>query len=466
MTITSFHSQYKPQLNKAENLTEVPQASSPQVNLQTPPDIFTLRFGATPAVQTDAARRVENQAQLQAELDNLKTNGNRHIALTASKDKRIDEGSEITVGESEVIEGLLEEEPFMKEEYAFKGENPLNFYQTGNIPPRYQILTDADVRLCSETAKYLKKELNRERPVNQVLDLGSGGDEFKKATIFLNALREKSWIHGLRTKPTPLVYIPTDLDDEMLRTASQAFLRNRSMNHVKIATLVGDFEDTIPLLPAPPLPNRQLYLFLGLTIGNMPAGHLESFAQYVSNAATPGSFLVVSYANAPRKESDEVSREKVLKDQNNRIAIYSEKPIEDMLMYNFDVVNEILEKNGGHGFDKSKWEYEVTYNEARSRVERKVKCKDGQKDTIRFSNDDKDARTFKGRDIDKSEGDRINLGFTRQFTPEEIQETFKDFDMQRNYIDDSQYVGMMILKKKEHIPHPRRPITNPVTVST
>lgn len=191
--------------------------------------------------------------------------------MTVSLSNYLDADSAYRALRCDVAEGLVSKPKSLAPKWFYDDIGSELFDQITRLPEYY--LTRAETEILGATAVRIASETRAET----VVELGSGTSE--KTRILLNALQNQG---SLRK------YVPFDVDASMLATSAAAL--QGEYPGIEIAAVCGDFEEHLAEIP---VGGRRLFIFLGSTIGNLPAGPRAEFLAGLAAVMQPGDSLLL-----------------------------------------------------------------------------------------------------------------------------------------------------------------------------
>jgi L-histidine N-alpha-methyltransferase len=186
-------------------------------------------------------------------------------------DRHLEPGQRRTALEADVRAGLTATPKALPPKWFYDARGSQLFDQITKLPEYYP--TRLEKALLREHAD----DVARLTGAGTLVELGSGTSE--KTTLVLDALRDVGTLQR---------FVPFDVDEWVLREAG-AQIAERYPG-VAVHAVVGDFEHHLDRLP---LEGRSLVAFLGGTIGNLVPSQRTSFLRALSQAMSPGDWLLL-----------------------------------------------------------------------------------------------------------------------------------------------------------------------------
>jgi L-histidine N-alpha-methyltransferase len=176
---------------------------------------------------------------------------------------------------ADVVRGLSQEQKWLPSRFFYDGRGSGLFDAICDLPEYYPTRTEESI-----LTEFAGEIAERTGPVD-IVELGSGSA--RKTRLLLTAYSEADG-------GAPLQYVPIDVSEDALRASAGDLLQ--SYHNLQISGFSGTYEQGLAALPKALAP-RRMVIFLGSSLGNFHAdGRAELFAQ-VSEALSPGDFLLL-----------------------------------------------------------------------------------------------------------------------------------------------------------------------------
>ncbi len=176
---------------------------------------------------------------------------------------------------ADVARGLSQEQKWLPSRFFYDGRGSRLFDAICDLPEYYPTRTEESI-----LTEYAAEIAERTGPVD-IVELGSGSA--RKTRLLLTAYSEADAGGSLQ-------YVPIDVSEDALRASAGDLLRN--YRNLQISGFSGTYRQGLATLPEPVAPHRMV-IFLGSSLGNFHAdGRAELFGQ-ISEALSPGDFLLL-----------------------------------------------------------------------------------------------------------------------------------------------------------------------------
>jgi len=187
-------------------------------------------------------------------------------------------------------------------------------------------------------------EIVRHAGARELVELGSGAAT--KTRVLLDAMRRQNLMHR---------YIPFDVNEMIVRRSGEELVE--LYPGLEVHGVVGDFSEHLEHIPSG---DRQLYVFLGGTIGNFSTREATEFLGRVAAVMSPGDRLLLG--------TD------LIKDRAMLHAAYNDSRgvTEAFNLNTLGVVNGLADGD----FMPELFDHEAFYNESEHRIEMWVRAKE------------------------------------------------------------------------------------------
>ncbi|HTZ81172.1 MAG TPA: L-histidine N(alpha)-methyltransferase [Stellaceae bacterium] len=231
------------------------------------------------------------------------------------------------------LAGLSRSEKAIPCRFLYDQRGSALFEQICELPEYY--VTRTEMAILAERAAAIAARVG---PRAQLVEFGSGAS--RKVRLLLQALRDLS------------AYVPVDISRDFLREAASSVAAD--FPDVEVSAICADYSEPrrLPVLPVV-RGGRRVGFFPGSTIGNLTPEEAIAFLSGCREALGPQSGMIVGV--------DLKKDPRVLHDAYNDAAGITAEFILNIL----DRMNREL----GADFDRSRFRYEASYNEAAGRIE-------------------------------------------------------------------------------------------------
>ena len=232
----------------------------------------------------------------------------------------------------DILKGLTASQKFIPSKYFYDAYGSALFGKICSLTEYYP--TRTEVSILNQAAPSIMDSFQR----GDLIELGSGANW--KVRILLNAL-EKS-------KLTDLRYVPVDVSEEALITASEELLD--IYPELTVLAIVADFTHTLHVLPNG---RPKLIVFFGSTLGNFNDEEQLNFLRLIAHSMKPGDKFLIGLDMVKSKNTLEAA-------YNDSEGITSE--------FNKNVLN-IVNRELRANFNSSHFDHVAFYNMKKERVE-------------------------------------------------------------------------------------------------
>jgi L-histidine N-alpha-methyltransferase len=171
----------------------------------------------------------------------------------------------------DVLRGLTATPKFLPPKWHYDARGSALFDEITRLPEYY--LTRCERAILEAEAPAIARAAG----ADTLIELGSGTSA--KTRLLLSAMSEAGTLER---------FVPFDVDEETLRAAAAAIVREYPA--VAVHAVVGDFERHLPLLPSG---GRRMVAFLGSTIGNLAPVARARFLAGLAGSLVPGDTLLL-----------------------------------------------------------------------------------------------------------------------------------------------------------------------------
>jgi L-histidine N-alpha-methyltransferase len=232
----------------------------------------------------------------------------------------------------DVIKGLTASKKFIPSKYFYDDHGSALFDKICTLTEYYP--TRTEISILNHAAPYIMDSFLR----GDLIELGAGAN--CKIRILLDAI-------GV-SKSTDLRYVPVDLSEKALITASKELLLLHP--ELKVLAIIADFTHTLHVLPND---QPKLMVFFGSTLGNLNNEEQLAFLRLIAHAMKPGDKFLIGLDMVKSKKTLEAA-------YNDSQGITSE--------FNKNVLN-VLNRELNANFDSSHFNHVAFYDMTKKRVE-------------------------------------------------------------------------------------------------
>lgn len=301
----------------------------------------------------------------------------------------------------DVRTGLLEAPYSLQPKYFYDERGSELFDNICNTPEYYP------TRVEDELLQLHCDSIIAETLPGQIIELGSGTS--RKTRRLFDACENKA--HSCS-------YAPFDVCEPMLiQTAND--LRS-SYSWLDVSPLLGDYHAGLANLPLEY--DRNLFVFLGSTIGNFEPDEAKSFILDLRNKMHDGDYFLIG--------ADRVKNVDVLNAAyNDSMGLTAE--------FNLNVLR-VLNRELGSNFDLNKFQHQAHYNVEKGRIEMYLLSLEDQKidiDSLQAS-------------IKLQQGEKILTELSHKYKSDEIESQLTNygFEVLKHYQPDSQYFSLLLAR--------------------
>ncbi|MGQ1787717.1 MULTISPECIES: L-histidine N(alpha)-methyltransferase [unclassified Saccharicrinis] len=245
------------------------------------------------------------------------------------------------------------------------------------------------------------------RDIN-VIELGSG--DHSKINLLLNQVP--------RDILSTITYFPVDISKSAIaRSTSHLSLQ---LPELKVYGLVADFIHQIPQLS---FSGRNLFMFLGSTIGNLLPSEIKAFMEDISSIMQPGDYLLMGMDLV----KDISTLENAYNDSKHITAKFNKN------------VLRVLNKLTGSDLCPDKFNHKAFFNKEMSRIEMHLEAK---------TNMSMDFPVLNQR-IYFKEGETIHTENSHKFNPESIKiiGNFGRLQLDNIFMDENEWFSLALYNK-------------------
>lgn len=282
---------------------------------------------------------------MRAKTERIQRGSQQRIASPPIVDVHVKPGTGSTLAR-DVREGLSKKQKSLPPKHFYDERGSRLFDEICKTPEYYQ--TRTELSLLRTIADEIVCRIAPDDPEREVglVELGSGAA--RKTRCLLDAASR----HALRC-----VYIPFDVSEEMLRSASSSLQRDYSW--LPIHGVVGDYDRHLDRIPHR---HHRLFVFLGGTIGNFEEEQARAFLRRLSATMGPADRLLMG--------TD------LLKDTARLNAAYNDR---QGLTAEFNKnVLLVINRELGADFDLDRFEHVAFFHDERRQIEMHLRSKGAQ----------------------------------------------------------------------------------------
>ncbi|MBT7953064.1 MAG: L-histidine N(alpha)-methyltransferase [Gammaproteobacteria bacterium] len=301
----------------------------------------------------------------------------------------------------DVRTGLLEAPYSLQPKYFYDERGSQLFDSICNTPEYYP------TRVEDELLQLYADSIIAETLPKQIIELGSGTS--RKTRRLFDACESKAHCCS---------YAPFDVCEPMLiQTANDL---HSTYSWLDVSPLLGDYHAGLANLPLEY--NRNLFVFLGSTIGNFEPEEAKSFILDLRNKMIDGDFFLIG--------ADRVKNINVLNAAyNDSRGLTAE--------FNLNVLR-VLNRELGSNFDLNKFQHQAHYNIEKGRIEMHLLSLEAQKidiDSLKAS-------------FNLQQGEKILTELSHKYEFDEIESllTNSGFELVKHYQPDNQYFSLLLAR--------------------
>lgn len=260
------------------------------------------------------------------------------------KVRRLDNEVKLNSFAQDVLAGLTASPKTLQPKY-FYDELGSHLFEAICCLPEYYVKRDEDEILQNYTDEIIASINTTGLNSIRLIELGSGSSE--KTRYLIDFLLKHEF---------PVQYIPIDISESSLRTSSKELLR--LYPQLRVIAYAADFFTALKTLSATSRDEswnkeRNIFLFLGSTIGNLSPHEANELLRGIRNAIYPGDALLIG---ADLRKSLDV----LIPAYNDALGVTA--------AFNLNLLVRINRELSGN-FDITKFEHRAIYNEESSRIE-------------------------------------------------------------------------------------------------
>ena len=288
----------------------------------------------------------------------------------------------------DAINGLFADNKHLPPKYFYDDRGSELFDQICDEPEYYPTRTE-DALLKDSARNVIRRTMPK-----QILEFGSGTS--RKTVHLLKACEELDCASA---------YLPFDVCDEVILRSATSL--QEKFPWLQVEPISGDYTAGLGNLPVSDGPT--LFLFLGGTIGNFPAGDARRFLQEVRSIMQPDDYLLIG--------ADRVKEPARLHAAYNDAAGITAE-------FNLNLL-EVLNRELDATFDKSNFEHYACYNPDANQIEMYLMSM--EKQAVKAGELD--------REIHFDEGEAILTEISRKFTKKSLENLLGEgeFDVLEHY---------------------------------
>lgn len=322
---------------------------------------------------------------------------------TVSAVRHVEPARRLPTLADDVRRHLLARPRSLPPKYFYDERGSVLFDRICDTPEYYP--TRAEQALLESSAREI---VSRARP-DQLFELGSGTS--RKTRVLLDACRD------LGFRPD---YWPLDVSEEILVQTAKGLRAEYPWMRVQV--LVGDYSGGFTSLP--PMPGRELALFLGGTVGNFSQAEAQGFLDELAGHLDEDDRLLIGF--------DRVKDPGVLEAAYNDARGLTAE-------FNLNILN-VLNRELDADFDLSAFEHRAVYDAERQQIEMYLIARDEQ--TVRF-------RAL-GELLELDAGERILTEISRKFTRESLEALLAagGFELEERFDAPKEWYSLALARKR------------------
>jgi L-histidine Nalpha-methyltransferase len=299
----------------------------------------------------------------------------------------------------DVCSGLLEKPYSLQPKYFYDERGSQLFDQICDTPEYYptrvedRLLADNAVNIISETMP------------SQIIELGSGTS--RKTRRLFDACENLSHLCS---------YAPFDVCEPML--VQTAVDLNNEYDWLNISPLLGDYHAGLGNLPMNY--DKNLFVFLGSTIGNFEADEARTFIQDLRDKMSSGDYFLIG--------ADRVKNVDVLNAAYNDVQGLTAE-------FNLNVLR-VLNRELDANFDLNNFQHQAHYNSQHGRIEMHLNSLIAQEISFKSL-----RKSFK-----LEQGESILTELSHKYQFEEIESLLLDhqFEVVKHYQPENKYFSLLL----------------------